>query len=218
MIQMDQNKIVLCGTVCQEPIFSHEVFGEKFYAFEISVRLLSGQSDCLPVIFSDRLCGREFVRPDMRLHIEGQLRTYNILERNKSHLRMQIFSREITEADPDEEDKNQIVLEGFVCKMPIYRVTPFSREIADLLLAVNRAYGKSDYIPTICWGRNARYAKQLVVSDKLHVEGRLQSRVYQKKIDDETTVERTTYEVSVSVLSKIDTADSMEPEMTEEIK
>lgn len=200
MVQPTNNKIILCGTVVETPAFSHEVFGESFYTFKMEIKRLSGQNDVLPIIISERLMSEKDINTGDRYYIEGQLRSYNILTENKSRLQLQTFAREIYQ-DEEGEDLNQIVLDGYICKIPIYRVTPFSREIADVLIAVNRAYGKSDYIPSICWGRNARYCQQLNVGDSIHIEGRLQSREYQKKLDDETVITKTAYEVSVSKLS-----------------
>lgn len=199
MVQPTNNKITLCGTVVEAPEYSHEVFGESFYTFKLKIGRLSGQADILPVMVSERLMSGFEIAIDRRFLIEGQLRSYNIVTENKSRLQLQTFARDISEAQSD-EDINNIVLDGYICKTPVYRVTPFAREIADVLIAVNRAYGKSDYIPSICWGRNARYCQQLRVGESIHVEGRLQSREYQKKIDEETVINKTAYEVSVSKL------------------
>ncbi len=200
MVQPVNNKIILCGMALEAPLFSHEVFGERFYTFRLQIRRLSGQFDILPITISERLFSDIEILEGKRFTVEGQLRSYNIVIDNKSKLQLQTFAREIY-SDESDEDINQISLEGYICKTPIYRVTPFSREIADVLIAVNRAYGKSDYIPSICWGRNARYCQQLDVGDSIHIEGRLQSREYQKKIDDETVLNKVAYEVSVSKLS-----------------
>ncbi len=201
MIQLTNNMITLCGTVCREPEFSHEVFGEKFYTLMLSVKRLSGQTDELPVVISERITDASELVQGKRVLAEGQLRSYNIMtDGAKNRLQLQMFVREISETDSD-EDINEIELDGFICKEPVYRVTPFSREISDILLAVNRSYGKSDYIPIICWGRNARYTQQLSVGDNIVVNGRLQSREYQKKIDDDNVITKIAYEVSVSKLS-----------------
>ena len=199
MVQPTNKKITLCGRVVVAPEYSHEVFGESFYTFKLKIGRLSGQADILPVMVSERLMSGFEIAIDRRFLIEGQLRSYNIVTENKSRLQLQTFARDISEAQSD-EDINNIVLDGYICKTPVYRVTPFAREIADVLIAVNRAYGKSDYIPSICWGRNARYCQQLRVGESIHVEGRLQSREYQKKIDEETVINKTAYEVSVSKL------------------
>ncbi len=211
MIQPSNNVILLCGTAKEEPSFSHEVFGEKFYTFKLEINRLSGHSDVLPLIISDRLLTDVKIEKGKRFYVEGQLRSYNIISDNKSRLQLQTFVRDIS-FDEEGNDINQINLEGFICKPPIYRVTPFSREISDILIAVNRAYGKSDYIPAICWGRNARYCQQLEVGTHLHIEGRLQSREYQKKIDEDTVINKTAYEVSISKLSIFDEVEENEEE------
>ena len=200
MIQSSSNIIMLCGTVAEEAVFSHEVFGESFYTFKMEIKRLSGQKDILPVMVSERLMTGKEIKQGKRFSITGQLRSYNIITDNKSKLQLQTFVREITE-DETNEDTNAIVIDGYICKPPVYRVTPFSREIADILIAVNRAYGKSDYIPSICWGRNARYCRELEVGSGIHVEGRLQSREYQKKIDEDNVISKIAYEVSVSKLA-----------------
>ena len=199
MLQSENNKITLCGCVKGEPKYNHEVFGEKFYSFTLLVKRLSGQFDELPVMLSERLIYDIDIHDGKRICVEGQLRSYNIMVENKSRLQIETFAREIFEYEG--EDVNSITIDGFVCKTPVYRVTPFSREIADLLIAVNRAYGKSDYIPAICWGRNARFCQKISVGEAIHIEGRLQSREYQKKLDDETVITRVAYEVSVSKFS-----------------
>ncbi len=211
MVQPTNNKIILCGNVKEAPIFSHEVFGESFYTFKLEVKRLSGQCDVLPVIVSERLIADNQITEGSRYYVEGQLRSYNIITDNKSRLQLQTFAREIVQ-DETGEDVNNITLDGFICKAPVYRVTPFEREIADILIAVNRAYGKSDYIPSICWGRNARYCQQLNVGDALHIEGRLQSREYQKKLDDESVINKIAYEVSVSKLFVLKSDDENEYE------
>lgn len=210
MIQAENNKITLCGTVCSDAVFSHEVFGEKFYCLQLAIKRMSGQNDILPVVVSERLADIETLKAGIRIHVEGQLRSYNILtDPQKSKLQLQTFAREIKEPE-SEYDINKISLDGFICKPPIYRVTPFEREIADILLAVNRAYGKSDYIPLICWGRAARYCQQLKVGDNIAIEGRLQSREYQKKIDEENVVTKVAYEVSVAKLAYKEPEDENE--------
>lgn len=201
MNQLTNNRIILCGEVAEEPIFSHEVFGESFFNLALSVVRLSGQKDFLPVTISERLLGDKMLDPGCRVLVDGQLRSYNIMSENRSRLQLQTFARELSYAEEEQEDENVIALEGYICKPPVYRVTPFSREIADILLAVNRAYGKSDYIPCICWGRNARYCQQLQVGERLCLEGRLQSREYQKKLAEDNVVNRVAYEVSVAKMA-----------------
>ncbi len=197
--QMQNNRVYVSGKVATTPEFSHEVMGEGFYDFVVAVERLSGQIDEIPVTISERLIGDNLdVGAD--IGICGQLRSYNKMADGKSKLVLRVFVRELAECDPDVP--NYIEIEGYVCKQPVYRTTPFGREICDLLLAVNRAYNKSDYIPAIAWGRNARYAETFSVGDRVRVEGRIQSRVYQKTLDDGSVEERTAYEVSVAKIEK----------------
>lgn len=195
------NKVTFVGTVCSPLQLSHTVYSEDFYSFLISVERLSGSLDTLPVIASKRLLSS--VTCGSRVCIEGQLRSYNMLLEGKNRLVIKIFARSIEPISKEIElcDRNEVLLQGFICKPPIFRTTPFSREIADVLLAINRSYGKSDYIPCICWGRNARFCCDMQVSDFMSVSGRLQSRLYQKRLADGTVEERTAYEVSVNRLS-----------------
>jgi hypothetical protein len=196
------NKVYVYGTIVSEATFSHEVFGEGFYEFTVRVMRLSGQADLLPVTVSERLM-TEDMKPDHTLCALGQFRSYNKIENGKSRLMLTVFIREILHAEPC-KNPNSIVLSGYICKPPVYRTTPFNREIADLLIAVNRSYNKSDYIPAIAWGRNARFVRNLQVGDKVALSGRIQSREYQKKQEDETFVTMTAYEVSVSKLAAFD--------------
>ena len=199
--QMQNNRAYVAGTVLSAPVFSHEVMGERFYDFVLGVRRLSEQEDEIPVTVSDRLfLSEDELAVGTTVAVEGQLRSYNKIVDGKSKLVLRIFARELCE--PSGEAPNVIELEGYVCKTPVYRTTPFKREICDLLLAVNRAYNKSDYIPAIAWGRNARYAGEFKVGDRVSVVGRIQSRVYQKTLEDETVENRTAYEVSVSKMEK----------------
>lgn len=194
--QMQNNQVFLSGRVFCEPQFSHEIMGEKFFDVTISVKRLSGQEDVIPLTISERIMQEESFEIGNLIGVIGQFRSYNKMIDNHSKLVLRVFVRSLCE--PDENNPNHIEIEGFVCKPPVYRTTPFKREIADLLLAVNRAYNKSDYIPAIAWGRNARYASAFSVGDKIHVDGRIQSRVYQKQLDDGTVEERVAYEVSIS--------------------
>jgi primosomal replication protein N len=198
----NNNKVYIYGKVVSGAVFSHEVFGEGFYEFYLEVKRLSGQADILPVTISERLMGDGIVAGNMFCAL-GQFRSYNKIECGKSRLMLTIFVREVL---PNEMGKNpnSIVLSGYICKPPVYRTTPFNREIADLLIAVNRAYNKSDYIPAIALGRNARFVKSLAVGDKVALSGRIQSREYQKKQTDESYVTMTAYEVSVSKLAAFD--------------
>lgn len=196
------NRVYICGTIASDAVFSHEVFGEGFYEFYVEVTRLSGQADILPVTVSERLMGGGMKKGD-ELCALGQFRSYNKLENGKSRLMLTVFVREVLDFHPG-KNPNSIVLSGYICKPPVYRTTPFNREIADLLIAVNRSYNKSDYIPAIAWGRNARFVKNLAVGDKIALSGRIQSREYQKKQPDETMVTMTAYEVSVSKLAAFD--------------
>lgn len=197
--QMQNNRVYLTGRIVEKAHFSHEIMGEGFYDLSIAVKRLSGQDDIIPLTISERLMdGVDFEIGNL-IGVIGQFRSYNKLVDTRSKLILRVFVRELCE--PDENVPNVIELEGFVCKPPVYRTTPFKREIADMLLAVNRAYNKSDYIPAIAWGRNARYASTFEVGDKISLEGRIQSRTYQKQLDDGTIEERMAYEVSVSKIS-----------------
>lgn len=195
--QMSNNKVCLCGEIVSDPVFSHEIYGEGFYEMFLSVARLSEQKDILPVTISERLIAEANIGRGSVIALSGQFRSYNKVESGKSRLMLTVFVRELI---PPQQCKNpnQITLTGYICKPPVYRTTPFSREITDLLLAVNRAYNKSDYIPCIAWGRNARYVKNLKVGERVTISGRIQSREYQKKIDEEKTEVRTAYEVSVN--------------------
>lgn len=199
---LENNKVGIIGEVVSNFEFSHEVFGEGFYMIDISVNRLSNQADIIPLMVSERLVD---VTKDYRgymVEVNGQFRSYNRHEGTRNRLVLSIFVREweIIEANKEVGKTNQIYLEGFICKPPIYRKTPLGREIADLLVAVNRPYGKSDYIPCIAWGRNARYASSFEVGGKIKIWGRVQSREYMKKISETEGEKRIAYEVSVSKL------------------
>ena len=177
--QMSNNKLRLTGTVTERPVYSHEVCGEEFYETKLSVPRLSGQEDVIPVTLSDRLLARTEVKPGAKISISGQFRSYNKLEGEHSRLLLTAFAREILPAD-DEVNPNTIEILGYICKPPVYRTTPFKREICEVLLAVNRAYNKSDYITCIMWGRNARFVKDLPIWGRRRATGRDQSRIYTK--------------------------------------
>ncbi len=194
--EMSSNRVTLAGTVISEPEFSHEVFGEGFYEFKLSVLRLSMQTDTLPVTISERLMDEIAIEVGAKVCICGQFRSYNKLDNNRSRLMLTIFARSVAEYD-EEANPNIIELEGFICKPPMYRTTPFKREICDLLVAVNRAYNKSDYIPCIAWGRNARYVNTLKVGDRIALSGRIQSREYQKLEPNGEYTTKTAYEVSI---------------------
>ena len=206
------NKVYLYGEIVSEAVFSHEVYGEGFYEFYVKVMRLSGQADILPVTVSERIM-TEDMKVGGFICALGHFRSYNKLDGGKSRLMLTVFIRELLDAQPV-KNPNSIVLSGYICKPPVYRTTPFNREIADLLIAVNRSYNKSDYIPAIAWGRNARFVRNLSVGDKVALSGRIQSREYQKKQPDESFVAMTAYEVSISKLAAFD--DESEFDIEEE--
>ena len=196
----ENNQVSIVGEIVSDFRFSHEVYGEWFYLVDISVNRLSNIVDYIPVMISERLIDVEENYIGQYLYVTGQFRSFNRHEEKKNRLVLSVFAREVEFMDGPEEDikSNQIFLDGYICKEPIYRKTPLGREIADLLIAVNRSYGKSDYIPCICWGRNARFASNFDVGGHVQVWGRIQSREYVKKISEEETEKRIAYEVSVS--------------------
>ena len=198
----DNNRVTIAGEIINNFTFSHEVFGEGFYLMEISVGRLSESNDIIPIMVSERLIDVKQDYTGMHAVVTGQFRSYNRHEETKNRLVLSVFAREIEimEETADEIRPNYIFLDGFVCKPPIYRKTPLGREIADVLLAVNRPYGKSDYIPCICWGRNARFAEGFRVREHIKIWGRIQSREYQKRIDEGVFDTRIAYEVSVAKL------------------
>lgn len=194
------NALHLCGILTDTPVYGHEVFGEKFYYATLSVPRLSGAEDLLPITLSERLMDCTPLEVGAPLAIEGQLRSYNKVVEGAGRLLITGFAQRLLPTDTG-ENPNQVQLTGALCKPPSYRTTPFGREIADLMLAVNRAYGKSDYIPCITWGRTARFASHLNVGDKVQLLGRFQSRAYQKQLADGSVINKMAYEVSVGRLS-----------------
>ena len=209
---LENNHLVLIGKVCSEKTFSHEIYGEKFYMFDLEVPRLSKAVDVIPITVSERLITNIDIEIGKELAIEGQFRSYNSYENEKNRLILTVFAKDISEVEDEEhseeEEKkkvsNEVTLIGYVCKKPIYRQTPFDREIADILLAVNRAYNKSDYIPCIAWGRNARFCQNIEVGTEVKILGRVQSRKYEKKFEDGTSETRVAYEVSISSMEIID--------------
>ena len=201
---IENNQVTIMGKVATEFSFSHEVFGEGFYMVEVEVKRLSNSEDRIPLMISERLIDVTQDYTGEYIMVHGQFRSYNRHEEQKNRLVLSVFVRGISfmEEEPDGTKTNSIWLDGYICKEPIYRKTPLGREIADLLLAVNRPYGKSDYIPCICWGRNARYASGFEVGEHVQLLGRIQSREYVKRISDTETEKRVAYEVSVSKLEK----------------
>lgn len=200
---MLNNKIYLEGKVISELQFSHEMYGEGFYNFNFEVQRLSDATDVLIITVSERLITGMDVSIGSELIVEGQLRSYNKFVDGSNRLILTVFARDVRELKERSKNPNQIFLDGFICKAPVYRTTPFGREIADMLLAVNRLYNKSDYIPTIAWGRNSRFCKSLEVGDNIRIWGRLQSREYQKKVSDTEVVKKIAYEVSISKMERV---------------
>ena len=203
---IENNQVVVMGTIVSDFVYSHEIFGEGFYMVDVEVERLSDSSDVIPVMVSERLLNVDEDYKGYKIAVTGQFRSYNRHEEKKNRLILSVFAREVEFINEIEESSksNQIYLDGFICKEPIYRKTPLGREIADLLIAVNRPYGKSDYIPCICWGRNARFASNFTVGSRCAIWGRIQSREYMKKLSEEEAVKRVAYEVSVSKLELMD--------------
>ena len=215
---LENNYLTLVGKVTGEKRFSHEIYGESFYVFDLSVARLSGNADIIPVTVSERLIKDEMLKEGNNLLVKGQFRSYNSYENERNRLILTVFAKDVIEVEENEEEENEmakkdmitneVVLVGYICKKPIYRQTPFGREISDILLAVNRAYNKSDYIPCIAWGRNARFCQDLEVGTQVKIVGRVQSRTYEKKFEDGTVEQRVAYEVSVGSLEVIDEKDN----------
>jgi Single-strand binding protein family. len=203
--EMSNNRVYLSGRVVEKPHYSHEVMGEGFYDTKLAVKRISEQVDIIPITVSERLFTDNEIVLNDTLSIEGQFRSYNKFEDGKSRLILSVFVREILDND-EERNPNIIELSGYVCKPTIYRMTPFKREICDILLAVNRSYGKSDYIPCIAWGRNARFAQSFAVGEQITVSGRVQSREYQKVIDG-VSITKTAYEVSVGHIALLNASE-----------
>ena len=202
---LKNNQAVVAGEIISDFEFSHEVFGEGFYFVKLKVSRLSHSSDIIPLLVSERLIDVSQSHIGQFLEASGQFRSYNKHENNRNHLVLSLFVRELELIDSVENRKpNMIFLDGYICKEPVYRTTPLGREIADILLAVNRPYGKSDYIPCICWGRNARYASNFDVGEHVRIFGRIQSREYVKKLSETQTETRIAYEVSVSNLECVE--------------
>lgn len=200
--------------------FSHKIYGEGFYTFDIVVPRLSDYTDVLPVTVSERLIyGMDLKNIKSKIKVDGQLRSYNKYIEGSNRLILTVFTRDLSILDASEEVKNpnQIFLDGYICKEPLYRTTPFGREITDLLIAVNRAYGKSDYIPCIAWGRNARFSEKLKIGDRIKIWGRIQSRGYQKRLSSGEVLNKVAYEVSISKMERAKENNRLDYEMEEEI-
>ncbi len=202
---IENNQVTVMGEIISDFAYSHEIFGEGFYMVDMKVQRLSESFDIIPLMVSERLIDVNADYKGKNICVNGQFRSYNRHEERKNRLVLSVFAREIEFVEEIEESSktNQIYLDGYICKEPIYRKTPLGREIADVLLAVNRPYGKSDYIPCICWGRNARYASSFRVGERCAIWGRIQSREYMKKLDEEHVEKRVAFEVSVSKMELI---------------
>ena len=220
---LENNYLTLVGKVTGEKRYSHEIYGEKFYVFDLSIPRLSGNADIIPITVSERIVNDNMLAIGKKLLVKGQFRSYNSYENERNRLILTVFAKDIVELEENEEENelakkdqvtNEVVLIGYICKKPIYRQTPFGREIADILLAVNRAYNKSDYIPSIAWGRNARFCQNIEVGTQVKIVGRVQSRTYEKKFEDGTSQTRVAYEVSIGSLEIIN-QDDVSEEKTE---
>lgn len=211
---METNVVTIVGKINGEKKFSHEIYGEGFYVYNMEIPRLSETVDNLPLTISERLLvGLDLKDQDM-IRVEGQLRSYNKFIDGSNRLVLTIFARDIMPFDGEEDLKNpnEIFLEGYICKSPVYRETPFGREITDILVAVNRLYNKSDYIPAIAWGRNARFSSNLSIGDKIRIWGRIQSRKYQKKFNDGNVVNKVAYEVSISKMERVNNEEENKTE------
>ncbi|KRQ87227.1 Single-stranded DNA-binding protein [Caloramator mitchellensis] len=197
------NKAYIEGKIVSPLTLSHEIFGERFLTFMIEVPRLSETVDVLPVTVSERLLTNVNTSIGTLVSVDGQIRSYNRVIDGSSRLLLTLFARDIKEIETLSDSPNVISLDGYVCKAPVYRTTPFGREITDILIAVNRAYNKSDYIPAIAWGRNARFSSQFEVGTHIRLWGRMQSREYEKKLSEDNVIKRTAYEVSISKLEKV---------------
>lgn len=215
---LENNHLVLVGKVTSDKKFSHEIYGEKFYIFNLEVPRLSGNADIIPITISERLLEAEDLDIDKKVIVEGQFRSYNSYQNERNKLVLTVFAKDVKFVENQDEEiqaskdfvSNEVILNGYICKKPIYRQTPFGREIADLLLAVNRAYNKSDYIPCIAWGRNARFCENIEVGTEVKIIGRVQSRSYEKKYEDGTSEIKVAYEVSISSLEIVKQDDDSE--------
>ncbi|WP_032121547.1 single-stranded DNA-binding protein [Clostridium amazonitimonense] len=210
---MLNNKIYLEGKILSPLEFSHEMYGEGFYTFYLDVMRLSDASDVLSITISERLMTGVNFEIGSEVIVEGQLRSYNKFIDGSNRLILTVFARNIEPCIERSKNPNEIFLDGFICKEPVYRTTPFGREIADILLAVNRPYNKSDYIPTIAWGRNSRFCQTLEVGDNIRIWGRLQSREYQKKLSENDYIKKVAYEVSISKMERVTKEDSSTEEL-----
>ncbi len=214
--RIENNKATLSGEIVSNFEFSHDIYGEGFYTAMLASERLSGQKDVIPIMVSERLVDVKADWEGQFVRVSGQFRSYNKNENGRRHLELSVFVREFEETEFEHEepgsgnDENCVSLDGYICKEPVYRKTPLGREIADVFLAVNRKYGKSDYIPCICWGRNARLASGSEIGTRLQIYGRIQSREYQKRISDDECETRTAYEASISKLTVVEETEEIE--------
>ncbi len=208
----ENNHLKLIGKIASDKSYSHEIYGEKFYVFNLEVIRLSSTVDIIPITISERLLTDVSLDIGKKVAVEGQFRSYNNYENERNRLILTVFAKEIVETDEEEKEEitNEVLLTGYICKKPIYRQTPFGREISDVLLAVNRAYNKSDYIPCIAWGRNARFCQNIEVGTEIKISGRVQSRTYEKKYEDGRVETRVAYEVSVASMEVEKNEDEVE--------
>ena len=202
-VKDDTNVVYLRGELDENMEFSHEIFGEKFFNAKIKINRLSESYDILPLTVSEILLQDIYIKSNNKVNVIGQLRSYNKNIDNRNRLVLTVFVREIKQVEDENKDTNSIILDGYICKEPIYRKTPLGREITDLLVAINRPYNKSDYIPSIVWGRNAKFAKTLKVGDRIQMWGRVQSREYEKKVENGEAIKKVAYEVSISKIKKL---------------
>ena len=216
----ENNHLILRGEIVSQKNYSHEIYGEKFYIVNLEVKRLSSTSDIIPITISERLIMNFDLEIGKKVEVEGQFRSYNNYENERNRLILTVFAKEIRNLEENEEEENpsvtnEVILVGYICKKPIYRQTPFGREIADILLAVNRAYNKSDYIPCIAWGRNARFCQNLEVGTEVKIVGRVQSRSYEKKYEDGTVENKVAYEVSIASMEIVNNETDTEADEAE---
>lgn len=206
---LENNQVFLSGEVVTGISYSHEILGEKFYLLYLKAYRESNMADVIPVIVSEKLIDINYDWKGQVLSIRGQFRSFNNWEGAKSRLILFVFAQvlEILEKNPFKEDDNRVLLDGYICKTPIYRITPLGREITDAIIVTNRPYRKSDYIPCIFWGRNAKFVSTLETGTRIKLEGRAQSREYKKKLDDRTVETRVAYEVSVSKINVVEESE-----------
>lgn len=191
----DNNFTRLCGSMCGKPVYSHSSRSQQFYIFPLEVERLSGNRDVINVVVRQEQLAALSPEGSGKLWVEGQLRTFNNRHGQGAKLVITVLAKELGFCDG--EDENLVQLSGTLCKTPNLRTTPMGRDICDLMLAVNRHYGRSDYLPCICWGLKAREAAGWTVGTHLALQGRIQSRRY-IKLTEEGPVEKTAFEVSVT--------------------